>query len=59
MGGYGYQLNVKERWQVIHYIKSLAGITGEATGDRLPKRKLLQRVKRKLDLYRLKDIAKN
>ncbi len=26
MGGYGFQLNVKERWQVIHYIKSLAGI---------------------------------
>jgi mono/diheme cytochrome c family protein len=32
MGGYGYQLNVKERWQVIHYIKSLAGIEGDATG---------------------------
>jgi mono/diheme cytochrome c family protein len=27
MGGYGFQLSVKERWQVIHYIKSLAGIT--------------------------------
>lgn len=26
MGGYGFQLNVKERWQVIHYIKNLAGI---------------------------------
>lgn len=26
MGGYGYSLNVTERWQVIHYIKSLAGI---------------------------------
>ncbi len=26
MGGYGYQLDVNERWQVIHYIKSLAGI---------------------------------
>jgi mono/diheme cytochrome c family protein len=33
MGGYGFQLNVKERWQVIHYIKSLAGITGDATGQ--------------------------
>ena len=31
MGGYGYSLNVTERWQVIHYIKSLAGITGDAT----------------------------
>lgn len=30
MGGYGFQLSVKERWQVIHYIKSLAGITGAA-----------------------------
>jgi len=30
MGGYGYSLNVTERWQVIHYIKSLAGIKGEA-----------------------------
>lgn len=26
MGGYGFQLSVKERWQVIHYIKNLAGI---------------------------------
>ncbi len=26
MGGYGFQLSVNERWQVIHYIKSLAGI---------------------------------
>lgn len=34
MGGYGYQLNVKERWEVIHYIKSLAGIKQEtATTD--------------------------
>lgn len=32
MGGYGYSLNVTERWQVIHYIKSLAGISGDATG---------------------------
>jgi len=32
MGGYGFQLSVKERWQIIHYIKSLAGITGDATG---------------------------
>ena len=32
MGGYGFQLSVKERWQVIHYIKSLAGIKGDATG---------------------------
>ena len=30
MGGYGYSLNVTERWQVIHYIKGLAGIEGEA-----------------------------
>lgn len=27
MGGYGYSLNVDERWQVIHYIKSLAGVS--------------------------------
>ncbi len=26
MGGYGFQLSVKERWQVIHYIKKLGGI---------------------------------
>jgi len=26
MGGYGYSLNVTERWQVINYVKSLAGI---------------------------------
>ncbi len=26
MGGYGYSLNVTERWQVISYIKSLAGV---------------------------------
>jgi mono/diheme cytochrome c family protein len=26
MGGYGFQLSVSERWKVIHYIKSLAGI---------------------------------
>jgi mono/diheme cytochrome c family protein len=26
MGGYGFQLSVKERWQVIQYIKSLAGL---------------------------------
>jgi len=32
MGGYGYQLSVKERWQVIHYIKKLAGIKGDDTG---------------------------
>jgi mono/diheme cytochrome c family protein len=32
MGGYGYSLNVTERWQVIHYIKSIAGINGDATG---------------------------
>jgi mono/diheme cytochrome c family protein len=32
MGGYGFQLNVKERWQVIHYIKSLAGINGTENG---------------------------
>lgn len=27
MGPYGHSLNVTERWQVIHYIKSLAGLT--------------------------------
>jgi len=32
MGGYGYSLSVTERWQVIHYIKSMAGIEGDATG---------------------------
>ncbi|MCS6933817.1 MAG: cytochrome c [Chitinophagales bacterium] len=26
MGGYGFQLTVNERWQLIHYIKKLAGI---------------------------------
>lgn len=31
MGGYGFQLSVKERWQVIHYIKSLAGIKGDGS----------------------------
>lgn len=31
MGGYGFQLSVKERWQVIHYIKNLAGMKGEGT----------------------------
>lgn len=31
MGGYGYSLNVKERWQVIQYIKSLAGVGATAT----------------------------
>ena len=31
MGGYGFQLNVKERWQVIHYIKKLGGIKVEGT----------------------------
>jgi mono/diheme cytochrome c family protein len=36
MGGYGFQLSVKERWQVIHYIKKLAGInpeTAQATAE--------------------------
>lgn len=33
MGGYGFQLDVKERWQVIHYIKSLAGVTAGTSGD--------------------------
>jgi mono/diheme cytochrome c family protein len=32
MGGYGFQLSVKERWQVIHYIKSIAGINGDDNG---------------------------
>lgn len=27
MGGYGFQMSVNERWKVIHYIKSLAGMT--------------------------------
>ncbi|MBS1612258.1 MAG: c-type cytochrome [Bacteroidetes bacterium] len=31
MGGYGFQLSVKERWQVIHYINKLAGKTAGAT----------------------------
>lgn len=26
MGGYGFQLSVNERWQVIHYIKKMAGV---------------------------------
>ena len=30
MGGYGFQLSVKERWQVIGYIKALAGIKAGA-----------------------------
>ena len=30
MGGYGFQLSVNERWQVIHYIKCLAGIQSGA-----------------------------
>jgi mono/diheme cytochrome c family protein len=33
MGGYGYSLSVTERWQIIHYIKSLAGINGDDTGS--------------------------
>jgi len=33
MGPYGFQLSVKERWQIIHYIKGLAGIKGDATGN--------------------------
>ena len=33
MGGYGFQLSVKERWQVIHYIKKLGGITEGATAS--------------------------
>ena len=32
MGGYGYSLSVKERWQVIHYIKGIAGIEGDDNG---------------------------
>ncbi len=47
MGGYGYQLNVKERWEVIHYIKSLAGITGEATGGQTAEEKAPARNKKK------------
>ena len=29
MGGYGFQLSVNERWQVIQYIKKLGGATAE------------------------------
>ena len=36
MGGYGFSLNVTERWQVIHYIKSLAGISATATTPATP-----------------------
>jgi mono/diheme cytochrome c family protein len=32
MGGYGYNLSVTERWQVIHYIKGIAGIEGDDNG---------------------------
>jgi mono/diheme cytochrome c family protein len=32
MGAYGYSLSVKERWQIIHYIKSIAGIIGDDNG---------------------------
>jgi mono/diheme cytochrome c family protein len=32
MGPYGFQLSVKERWQVIHYIKQLGGI-GQAVAS--------------------------
>lgn len=35
MGGYGFQLSVKERWQVIQYIKGLAGV-GAATAPAAP-----------------------
>ncbi len=30
MGGYGFQLSVEERWQVIQYIKGLAGLNASA-----------------------------
>jgi len=33
MGPYAFQLDVKERWQVIHYIKGLAGITPGSAGE--------------------------
>ena len=33
MGGYGFQLSVKERWQVIHYIKKLGGVGEAATAS--------------------------
>jgi mono/diheme cytochrome c family protein len=32
MGAYGYSLSVTERWQIIHYIKSIAGIKGDDLG---------------------------
>jgi mono/diheme cytochrome c family protein len=37
MGGYGFQLSVKERWQIIHYIKKLAGITPGAAKEETTK----------------------
>lgn len=37
MGGYGFQLSVNERWQVIHYIKSLAGIALGTAAAEAPK----------------------
>lgn len=41
MGGYGFQLSVKERWQVIHYIKKLGGVgeTATASADSTGKKK--------------------
>jgi mono/diheme cytochrome c family protein len=30
MGGYGFQMSVNERWQVIQYIKKMAGVDGSA-----------------------------
>ena len=33
MGAYGNQLKVEDRWKIIHYIKSLAGITGDASAS--------------------------
>lgn len=40
MGGYGFQLSVNERWQVIHYIKKMAGIgtTTTAVADSTSKK---------------------
>src|SRR4051812_40621646 len=38
MGPYGFQLSVKERWQVIHYIKQLGGIGATASNDSTAKK---------------------
>jgi mono/diheme cytochrome c family protein len=47
MGGYGFQLTVKERWEVIHYIKSLAGINGDDNGTGAAKAETATTTKKK------------